>query len=249
MNRPIEIKEKFEATCPICDERKTFSSADDFWSCRDGLKSDACAWGSCLTRERAVANALFSLFPRNMVKQLAIHEAAPCARGLTLWMMRNCPNYVQSGYFQTIPFGEVVHGIRNEDLENQTFENNTFDLVIHLDVMEHLYHPFKALKEIHRTLKPGGVCLFTVPTEYDRVSSEQVAFMEDGKLRIIGEPEYHGNPQNPEAGSLVTWRYGYDLPLLIQRETSFDVELRRAQSRGSAVMGYMNDVYICRKPS
>ena len=43
------------------------------------------------------------------------------------------------------------------------------------------------------------------------MTSEQVACLENREVRIVGEPEYHGNPQNKN-GSLVTWRYGYDLP-------------------------------------
>jgi SAM-dependent methyltransferase len=54
------------------------------------------------------------------------------------------------------------------------------------------------MREIHRTLRPGGVCLFTTPTYPDLVKSEQVAFREaDGSVRVVGEPEYHGNPQSP----------------------------------------------------
>lgn len=146
-----------------------------------------------------------------------------------------------------MPFGTQCDGIRNEDLERQTFADETFDVVMHLDVLEHLFDPFRALEEIHRTLKPGGLCLFTAPTEPHRFESEQVAFMEDGVLRVIGEPEYHGNPQGGGQGAIVTWRYGFDLPLLIQRRTGFDVETRRYQSRAIAAMGYMNDVYVLRK--
>jgi len=142
----------------------------------------------------------------------------------------------------------MVGNLRNEDLEKQTFDNDYFDMVIHLDVMEHLFNPFDALTEIYRTLKKGGFCFFTAPTEHNRFTSQQVAFLEEGNLRIIGEPEYHGNPQRPEDGALVTWRYGYDLPLLISRLTPFDdIEVRRYQSASCAVMGYMNEVYILKK--
>ena len=75
-----------------------------------------------------------------------------------------------------------------------------------------------------------------------------MAFQDADGLRIVGEPEYHGNPQRPEDGALVTWRYGYDLPLLIQRQTGCDVEVRRYQSRDIAAMGYKNEVYLFRKP-
>jgi SAM-dependent methyltransferase len=108
-------------------------------------------------------------------------------------MSRECPDYVRSGYFPDLPFGTIVAdaigGIRNENLEHQTFADETFDLVLHLDVMQHLFDLFQALREIKRTLKTDGLCIFTAPTDQERFYSEQVAFVEaDGALRIVGEP-------------------------------------------------------------
>ncbi|PYS03575.1 MAG: methyltransferase type 11 [Acidobacteria bacterium] len=236
-----------QAYCPICEDRHEFTSRDDFWSCRDELKSENCGLGGCITRERALAHVLFTLSDRESVRHLSIHEAGPMPRGLSAWLTVNAKHYVRSGFYPTIPPGDFVGEIKNENLEAQTFGNGVFDVVIHLDVMEHVFEPFKALNEIHRTLRLGGYCLFTAPTEHARFQSEQVAFVENGVVRTVGEAEYHANPQRPEDGALVTWRYGYDLPLLIQRNTPFDVEVRRFQARGIAVMGYMNEVYVLRR--
>lgn len=241
------VEQRFTASCPICEEAAVFTSPDDYWSCRVDLTSPGCPLGHCIPRQRALAEVLFSLFPRDRVKQMAVHESSPVPVGVSLWLRRNCGGYVMSGYFPGHPFGGVVAGLRNEDLERQTFGDAAFDLVIHLDVMEHLFDPFAALREIERTLKPGGFCLFTAPTYPDRPVSQQVAFREEGAVRVVGEPEYHGNPQSKD-GALVTWRYGYDLPLLIARQTGFDVEVRRWHSRSRAIMGPMTEVYILRRP-
>lgn len=237
-----------EAHCPICDAKVVFSSSDDYWSCRDELLPSNCQKQACLTRHRALAKALFSLYPRDGFANLRVHESSPMLIGVSLWLRQNCGGYVMSGYFPELPFGHMVNGLRNEDLEHQTFESKTFDVVIHLDVLEHLFNPFDALREIERTLRPGGHCIFTAPTYPERVSSEQVAFKEAGGLRVIGTPEYHGNPQNPE-GSIVTWRYGYDLPYLIATTLAFDVEVRRWYSKSDAIMGPMTEVYILTKRS
>lgn len=236
----------FEATCPICGFRRRFSPADDYYSCRD-LQSEQCEKGGCVTRERAMAKALFSLYSENALKELAIHESSPMPRGLCLWLRENCPLYVMSGYFEGRESGSMVNGLHHQDLEAQTFGDGVFDIVLHCDVMEHLFYPFQALAEIWRTLKHGGRCLFTVPTVPDRFKSEQVAFMEGDEVRIVGEPEYHGNPQNG-GGSLVTWRYGYDLPYQISRRVEFDVEVRRWYSKSDAILGHMTEVYILSKP-
>jgi SAM-dependent methyltransferase len=236
------------AQCPICEERKAFTSSDDYWSCRDEQHASECKYQTCIPRHRALAQALFSLQPREKFADLRIHESSPSPVGISLWLRQNCRGYVMSGYFPDVPFGAMVRGLRNEDLEHQTFDDGAFDFVVHLDVMEHLFDPFKALREIKRTLCPGGRCLFTAPTYPERVRSEQVAFQEAGGLRVIGKPEYHGNPQNA-SGSIVTWRYGYDLPYLIAKDTGFDVEVRRWYSRANAVMGPMTEVYILTRAS
>lgn len=238
----------FKARCPICDQSLNFSSSDDYWSGRDGLRSSQCPLGGCVTRERALALCLFGLMPRDLLCQKVIYESSPVMRGVSLWLKQNCLKYHPTGYFPNQPYGACVNDLRNENLEQLTLDDESVDVWLHLDVLEHIFNPFQALREIYRTLQRGGVCLFTAPTYYDRYKSEQVAWeMEDGTTKIIGEPEYHGNPQHPAMGALVTWRYGCDLPLLIQRETGFDVEVRRWQSKIDAIYGPMTEVYICKK--
>lgn len=205
-----------------------------------------------MVRERAISNVIFSIYNQQSIKQIFIHEVAPSDRGLSVWFKKNMPinNYICTGYWPNRSMGILVNGMRNENIEMQTFTDESFDLVIHLDVLEHVFNPFQALKEIYRTLKPGGYCIFTAPTEHNRFKSEQVAWVDkDNKIQTIGVPEYHGNPQRPEDRALVTWRYGYDLPLRISRETQFDIEVRRWQSRSIGIMGYMTEVYILHKTS
>ncbi len=43
------------------------------------------------------------------------------------------------------------------------YKENTFDLIVALDVLEHIKEDSKALKEWHRVLKPKGKLLITVP--------------------------------------------------------------------------------------
>lgn len=233
--------------CRACGLERVFESPDDFYSCRSSFKSTECPYGKCVPRERAISLVATELFGRDRMRTMDIHEVAPTGRGFTLWLRQESPGYVSSGYFPETPFGQMVGFLRNEDIEAQTFESGVFDLVLHLDVMEHIFRPFEALREVWRTLRPGGFCLFTTPTYPDRSRSEQVAFREGEQIRVVGEPEYHGNPQHPDEGALVTWRYGYDLPMLIARETEFDVEVRRWQSRRLAIMGPMTEVYILHK--
>jgi SAM-dependent methyltransferase len=48
-------------------------------------------------------------------------------------------------------------------LENAPLENSSFDVVLTLDVLEHLDDDMSGLREAVRLLKPGGLLLITVP--------------------------------------------------------------------------------------
>lgn len=45
-----------------------------------------------------------------------------------------------------------------------SFPDNTFDLIISVDVIEHVGDPARMIAEIQRVLKPGGVALITFPS-------------------------------------------------------------------------------------
>lgn len=51
------------------------------------------------------------------------------------------------------------------DAEKLPFKNKEFDAVFCLEVLEHLFDPERALREIRRILKKDGCVIFLVPTE------------------------------------------------------------------------------------
>lgn len=243
---------KITSFCGICSQYQTFESPDKYWSCRSSLKSQSCPYGGCVSRERAIANAIFKFYPKQQFSSLIVHEAAPTSRGLSYWL-RNCvPNiqYVRSGYWPDKLFGSMIGELVNCDLTNQHFDSDLFDIILHLDVLEHVFDPWKALEECMRTLKPGGHMFFTVPIEPGRLKTEQVAFLDgQGEITIIGKPEYHGNPQRPEEGALVTYRYGFDLPRQIISRLNCDLEMYSYQSRTKAILGPCTEVFVLSKPA
>jgi len=52
----------------------------------------------------------------------------------------------------------------NLDKQKLPFISNRFDVIICIQVLEHLYHPLFAVKQIYRILKPNGFFFISVPT-------------------------------------------------------------------------------------
>jgi ubiquinone/menaquinone biosynthesis C-methylase UbiE len=57
------------------------------------------------------------------------------------------------------------------------YEDNMFDVVISCDCFEHINDDKKAVSEVHRVLKPGGILLFTVPAFQSLYSSHDKALL------------------------------------------------------------------------
>ena len=180
-------------------------------------------------------------------KKLRIHESSPVERGASFVLARDCREYIGTQFFPGVPPGKMHRGFRCEDLERQTFPNASFHLVIGQDVMEHIFAPDLAYREIWRTLKPGGLFIHTTPIYKNRTDTMRRASIdEDGKVVHLAEPEYHGNPIDPH-GSLVTFHFGYDLADKIAEWTAFDVEIRRYNQRSSGIVAEFSEVIICKK--
>jgi len=88
--------------------------------------------------------------------------------------------------------GDVVDGHLHQDLLATSFSDNQFDVVMTSDVLEHIPEPYLAHQEIYRILKPGGVHIFTVPSNMNNPLDHQRAAIEKGELILTAPPEWHG---------------------------------------------------------
>jgi SAM-dependent methyltransferase len=97
---------------------------------------------------------------------------APCGRGFYLNMFR----YVSKCKLVGLELDWEVIGkarnntahlsrkmLNNSNLYALPYPDNTFDAAILSEVLEHVDHDVKALCEVYRVLKPGGVVAITVP--------------------------------------------------------------------------------------
>jgi SAM-dependent methyltransferase len=92
---------------------------------------------------------------------------------------------------------------RVEDLERLSFEDSSIGTAILLDTLEHVQDPPRAMAEIYRVLKPGGVAVATSvmdlfihnKPDYWRFTPEAFKYL----FRPFGETlvGYQGNPEKP----------------------------------------------------
>ena len=190
--------------CPTCKKRTRFGAKKpDF---REHLK---CAHCRSIARERALIEVIDKYMPD--WKDRIVHESSPANRGASVRLQEDCPGYISSQYFEGVPSGEWVDGVRCENLESLSLDESSIDLHVTQDVLEHVFHPEKVFFEIARTLAPGGMHIFTVPLVNRWKPSECRAKLSDaGEIIYLKEAEYHGNPVG-DGRSLVTFDWGYDI--------------------------------------
>lgn len=190
--------------CPVCRQAVTFASRE-VWL-RDHYLCPRC--GS-VPRERALMSVLKDHFPE--WRHLVVHESSPEPRGASQRLAAECGGYIPSQYFPDETPGAWVSGFRCENLESLTFPDESIDLHITQDVLEHVFHPGLAFREIARTLRPGGAHVFTVPLVNKTAPSRRRARLsEDGRVEHLEPPIYHGNPISDD-GALVTVDWGTDI--------------------------------------
>jgi len=190
--------------CPVCSTNVQFS-ARDAWL-RENYQCSNC--GS-VPRERALFVTLEKYFAD--WRRSTIHESSPVNRGASKRLAEDSRHYISSQLFPNVALGEMVDGVRCENLERLTFADDSIDLHITQDVLEHVLHPSLAFREIARTLKPGGAHIFTVPIPNESKPSKVRARIDErGEILHLAEPVYHGNPVS-EKGALVTVDWGFDI--------------------------------------
>ena len=144
-----------------------------------------------------------------------------CSSGPIHKALEKYRTYICSEYSEETTPGEYFDGIMSVDLTNIPFPDDSLDIIISEDVFEHVADYPKAMQEIRRVLRPGGVHIFTVP-------------IHDGKKTVsrVGKKDvYHGdpNPANGGDGTLVYTDWGEDITAIVS-EFGFDCKLLKKHS-------------------
>lgn len=202
--------------CPCCEENTIFVSKS-YWL-RDCYKCISC--GS-IPRQRALMKVLAEEAPDWRIR--SIHESSPSGSTFE-FLKEQCGAYTYSYWYEEQEKGKQFGKNKtNQNLEEMTFENESFDVFITQDVLEHVNYPEKVLKEIARTLKPGGKHIFTVPIYVLQKSRPRIR-MHNQKRELILPAVYHGNPISEE-GSLVTFDWGNDIAEWIDELTGMQSKI------------------------
>ena len=235
---PHTLKRGFKlGYCPIC-EKRTLYFKEGAWL-RDQLKCSRC--GS-IPRWRALIYVLNEFVPA--WRQLTIHESSPSGPA-SAKLKSACSNYIPSHFFLDVAPGDYKNGYRCENLEQQTFSTKSLDLVISQDVFEHVLDPATAFKEVARTLKPRGMHVFTIPWYWWKPTLVR-AMRQDDMVQHLLEPDYHGNPIDPN-GSLVVTEWGYDFCDFIYETSGLTTTVIRIRDSYLGIEGQFTDVFISRK--
>lgn len=208
----------------------------------------ACVKCGQVNRVRAAMHLLHQVAPMSPDALIYITEqVTPLYR----WLEARYPLTQGSEYLgSTVEPGALSNGIRNEDITRLTFGSDAFDYVLTFDVLEHVPHYLHGIEEIYRCLKPGGVLLLSVPFARDSQHNIIRATL-DGNEAIVHHlpPEYHGNPVDPEKGSLCFQYFGWEF---LDQLRSVGFRKVRVVLYWSAAYGYLGEgeqmLLIAEKP-
>lgn len=131
-------------------------------------------------------------------------------------------------------YASKLSHVRSENLESLSYSDSFFDLVITSETLEHVPDFEKALSEILRVLKPGGMHIFTIPVVWDRAFTKIRAKIENDSIVNILPPSYHGAPQDNLEDYLVFSEFGNDV-IGVVKKAGFEVELIEDQKNKALV--------------
>lgn len=220
--------------CACCRSETRFIETGTWL--RDQFLCERCR---SIPRFRAVNHTLDTYFPG--WEQAAVHEFAPPND----FVRRHCAHYSSSPWTE----GDVrLHEGNAERLDRLSFADDTFDLVVTQDVLEHVFDPGVAVREIMRVVKPGGAHVFTAPKHKGLKMTRQRARLDHGVVTHLLDPQYHGDPLADDR-ELVTWDYGDDFEVCLAGWCGLPTVSYVVRDRGLGLDGEYLDVFVTRKPA
>jgi hypothetical protein len=165
----------------------------------------------------------------------------------------NLKTYITSEFMSpSASSGDIINGVRHEDLMSPSVAPNSVDLIISAEVFEHIPEPYTAHKALFKVLRAGGAHVFTVPFTdqgYDIVMSRMLpngtVIHGPGQPPQLVSPQYHGDPLRKE-GILVFTIFSREMVSKLV-SIGYVVKMLNIQNHLYGVYN-SNIVFIARKP-
>lgn len=239
LSTPVEDVDFKTIYCPICG---TFAEIEPFTENR--RESGFCSHCGSWNRQRLMAILLLRAIEQKTgihLESLSSSEMPDCLQiysaewfGALHKALRHLKGYTWSRYSGSMyNSGEIVDGHPHQSLLETSFPENKFDIILTADVLEHIPEPYLAHREIYRILKPGGVHIFTVPSNMNNPLDDQRATIIDGEIIHLSEPEWHGKEVD---SNLVYTVFGVEM-LSYLWMLGYDVRLYEIDSKKMGVVG------------
>jgi SAM-dependent methyltransferase len=143
--------------CQLCE--RTFNG----W--RHGVKNGSCPYCGSTTRQRLMWHWLAGEWGKNAQPRGLLHFAPEWCLERRLRDDPRLSRYVTCDL--SAPYVDV-----HTDITAMSFANETFDSIICSHVLEHVPADGKAMSEMFRVLRPGGVAIIQVPYDDRSETSE-----------------------------------------------------------------------------
>ena len=183
----------------------------------DEREGSFCLACSCSLRSRQLAEAILSTCARDYgIRASNLLELVESTRfrDLRVAEINTAGNLHQ--FLEKLPrlayaeYGSENPHVPSENLLALSYADNEFDMLITSETLEHVPDVDRALREVARVLKPGGVHVFTVPIITARKQTKQRARVVGGEVIHDYPPSYHGSICDKRGDMLVFYEFGID---------------------------------------
>lgn len=191
----------------------------------------------------AVSQSLVDVLVRSWRNpaRLRIHELS-AAGPLVAFLRRAAGQLSTSEFFEDVAPGDCVDGVQCQDVQRLTFDDDSLDVCTSTEVFQHVEDDAAGFAQIHRVLRPGGLCVFTVPLSGAGQTVERTA-MVDGRCVQILPARFHLDRRR-KRNDLIHRDYGSDIVTRLQRAGFHEASL---VDPAPELFGFRRPVVVARK--